>query len=97
MGSGTILNSCEDSAPFMNPLKIGGRLESMKREVPPPKVGMVHMDNIERLKAIEKSPISFEGLRKLNIIAGSLHFIQGIIMVFLGFLLTWVIYTFYSR
>jgi len=54
------------------------------------------MDNIERIRAIEKSPISFEGLRRLNIIAGSLHFIQGIIMVVLGFLLTWErdIYTF---
>lgn len=57
------------------------------------------MDNIERIRAIEKSPISFEGLRRLNIIAGSLHFIQGIIMVVLGFLLTWErdIYTFYLK
>lgn len=31
------------------------------------------MDNIERIKMIEKSPIIFEGLRKLNIAAGSLH------------------------
>lgn len=46
------------------------------------------MDNIERLKAIEKSPITFDGLRRLNIAAGSLHFIQGVLMVVLGFLLT---------
>jgi len=57
------------------------------------------MDNVERIKMIEKSPISFEGLRKLNIAAGTLHLIQGLLMVALGYLLTWDrdIYTFYLK
>ncbi len=57
------------------------------------------MDNDTRRELIAKSPISFKGLRKLNIAAGSLHFIQGILMVILGLWLTWTqdIYTFYIK
>jgi len=57
------------------------------------------MDNRERLERIRSSPITFEGLRKLNIAAGSLHLVQGLLMVFLGYLLTWDrdIYTFYLK
>lgn len=57
------------------------------------------MDNDERREIISKSPISFEGLRKLNMGAGSLHLIQGILMIALGILLTWNrdIYTFYLK
>lgn len=57
------------------------------------------MDNEQRREIIAKSPITFEGLRKLNIGAGALHFIQGIIMLALGFWLTWTqeIYTFYIK
>ena len=50
--------------------------------------GFDKMDNDERREIISKSPISFEGLRKLNMGAGSLHLIQGILMIALGILLT---------
>ena len=55
------------------------------------------MDNKERLERIAKSPISFGYLRKVNIGAGVLHLINGILILALGFLLTWSrdIYTFY--
>jgi hypothetical protein len=61
--------------------------------------GFDKMDNDERREIISKSPISFEGLRKLNMGAGSLHLIQGILMIALGILLTWNrdIYTFYLK
>ena len=57
------------------------------------------MDNELRRELIARSSISFEGLRKLNIAAGSLHFIQGIIMIALGLWLTWTqdLYTFYLK
>jgi Heliorhodopsin len=57
------------------------------------------MDNELRRKIIEESPISFAGLRKLNIGAGVFLGIQGILMIALGFLLTWEqdIYTFYLK
>ena len=55
------------------------------------------MDNRERLERIEKSPISFGYLRKVNIGAGILHLVNAVLMLALGFLLTWSrdIYTFY--
>jgi len=55
------------------------------------------MDNELRREIIQKSPISFKGLRKLNIAAGSLHLIQGILMLILGVWLEWTqeLYTFY--
>jgi hypothetical protein len=57
------------------------------------------MDNDLRREIIAKSPISISGLRKLNIAAGTLHLIQGIIMLGLGLTLTWnrEIYTFYIK
>lgn len=57
------------------------------------------MDNELRRELIEKSTITFDGLRKLNIGAGSLHLIQGIIMIILGIWLTWTrdIFTFYIK
>jgi uncharacterized membrane protein len=57
------------------------------------------MDNDLRREIIAKSPISISGLRKLNIGAGTLHLIQGIIMLGLGLTLTWnrEIYTFYIK
>uniref|UniRef100_A0A7C3EVJ6 Heliorhodopsin HeR n=1 Tax=Candidatus Methanomethylicus mesodigestus TaxID=1867258 RepID=A0A7C3EVJ6_9CREN len=57
------------------------------------------MDNELRRELIAKSPISYEGLRKLNIGAGALHFMQGIMMLGLGLLITWDrdIYTFYLK
>ena len=57
------------------------------------------MDNDLRREIIAKSPISINGLRKLNIGAGILHLIQGIIMLGLGLTLTWnrEIYTFYIK
>jgi len=57
------------------------------------------MDNDLRREIIAKSPISINGLRKLNIAAGILHLIQGIIMLGLGLTLTWnrEIYTFYIK
>ncbi|MDI6723824.1 MAG: heliorhodopsin HeR [Methanobacterium sp.] len=55
------------------------------------------MDNELRRELIEKSPISFSGLKKLNIGAGIFLGIQGIIMIIIGYLLEWNqdIYTFY--
>ncbi|MBM4240720.1 MAG: hypothetical protein FJ150_03525 [Euryarchaeota archaeon] len=57
------------------------------------------MDNDLRRAIIAESPITFKGLRRLNIGAGSLHFVQGILMIVLGLLLTWNrdIYTFYIK
>jgi hypothetical protein len=57
------------------------------------------MDNELRRELIAKSPINFAGLRRLNIGAGILHLIQGIIMLGLGFFLTWdrALYTFYLK
>jgi hypothetical protein len=57
------------------------------------------MDNDLRRELISKSPIKFEGLRKLNIGAGILHLVQGIMMLGLGLLLTWNrdIYSFYLK
>jgi len=57
------------------------------------------MDNDLRRELIEKSPITFSGLRKLNIGAGVFLGIQGILMIALGLLLTWKrdIYTFYLK
>ena len=57
------------------------------------------MDNELRRELISKSPISFEGLKKLNAWAGIFLFVQGIVMVALGYLLTWNrdIYTFYLK
>lgn len=55
------------------------------------------MDNKERLERIEKSPITFGYLKKFNIGAGILQLINGILILALGFLLTWSrdMYTFY--
>jgi Heliorhodopsin len=57
------------------------------------------MDNELRRELIAKSPITFSGLRKLNIGAGVFLGIQGILMIALGLLLTWKrdIYTFYLK
>jgi hypothetical protein len=57
------------------------------------------MGNELRRELIAKSPINFAGLRRLNIGAGILHLIQGIMMLGLGFYLTWdrALYTFYLR
>ncbi|MEJ5292984.1 MAG: heliorhodopsin HeR [Candidatus Methanosuratincola sp.] len=57
------------------------------------------MDNDLRRELISKSPVTMESLRKLNIGAGALHLVQGIIMLALGTLLTWErdIYTFYLK
>lgn len=57
------------------------------------------MDYKERQEIIAKSPISFGYLRRINIAAGILHLITGILMLFLGFLLEWnqPIYTFYLK
>ena len=57
------------------------------------------MDNEMRRELISKSPVSMESLRKLNIGAGVLHLVQGILMVVLGALITWErdIYTFYLK
>jgi hypothetical protein len=61
--------------------------------------GSENMDNELRRELIAKSPINFAGLRRLNIGAGILHLIQGIMMLGLGFLLTWdrALYTFYLK
>lgn len=57
------------------------------------------MDYRERQEIIAKSPISFGYLKKFNIGAGMLQFINGIAILALTFLLTWPkgtdIYTFY--
>lgn len=57
------------------------------------------MDNDLRRELIQKSPITMESLRKLNIGAGILHLVQGMLMLTLGTLLTWErdIYTFYLK
>ena len=57
------------------------------------------MDNDLRRELISKSPISYSGLKKLNAGAGIFLFVQGILMLALGFLLTWNrdIYTFYLK
>ncbi|HOI72200.1 MAG TPA: heliorhodopsin HeR [Methanobacterium sp.] len=57
------------------------------------------MDNELRREIIAKSPVSFSGLRKLNIGAGIFLFVQGILMLILGYLLEWNrdIYTFYLK
>ncbi len=57
------------------------------------------MDNDLRRELIEKSTITFPGLRKLNIGAGIFLGIQGIFMVILGFMLNWqqALYTFYLK
>jgi hypothetical protein len=55
------------------------------------------MDNRQRLDMIAKSPISFASLKRLNIYAGILHLISGLLILGLSLLLTWNrdIYTFY--
>ncbi|MGD6932600.1 MAG: heliorhodopsin HeR [Candidatus Bathyarchaeia archaeon] len=55
------------------------------------------MDYKERQEIIAKSPISFGYLKRINIAAGILHLIQGLIMLSLGLLISWTrdIYTFY--
>lgn len=60
---------------------------------------MIFLDNELRRELISKSPISFSGLKKLNAGAGIFLFVQGIVMVALGYLLTWNrdIYTFYLK
>lgn len=57
------------------------------------------MDNDLRRELIARSPITMGSLRKLNIAAGALHLVQGIIMLALGTLLAWErdIYTFYLK
>lgn len=57
------------------------------------------MDNDLRRELISKSPISYSGLKKLNIGAGIFLFVQGILMLILGYLLDWNrdIYTFYLK
>lgn len=42
------------------------------------------MDNDLKRKLISKSPITMESLRKLNIGTGTLHLVQGILMLALG-------------
>lgn len=61
--------------------------------------GGYHMDNEKRRELIAKSPISFSGLKKLNLGAGIFLGVQGIIMIALGYLLEWNrdIYTFYLK
>ena len=53
----------------------------------------------ERQVIIARSPISFGYLKRFNAAAGILHLVQGIIMLALGFLLSWSrdIYTFYLK
>lgn len=57
------------------------------------------MNYKERQEIIAKSPISFEYLKRFNATAGTLHFVQGIVMLALGFVLKWSrdIYTFYLK
>jgi hypothetical protein len=57
------------------------------------------MNHKERQEIIAHSPISFGYLKRFNIAAGILHLTQGIIMLALGFSLTWSrdIYTFYLK
>ncbi len=60
---------------------------------------MIFLDNDIRRELIAKSSITFSSLKKLNIGAGIFLFVQGILMVVLGYLLTWNkdIYTFYLK
>jgi hypothetical protein len=62
-------------------------------------VGGDNMNYEERQKIISQSPISFGYLKRFNLGAGILHLVQGIIMLSLGFLLTWSrdIYTVYLQ
>lgn len=55
------------------------------------------MDNTQRLELIPQSNISFASLKKLNIYAGILHLISGLIVLAAGLALTWNrdLYTFY--
>jgi hypothetical protein len=59
------------------------------------------MDYKERQEIIEKSPISFQYLKRFNIGAGTLQLINGLAILSLTFLLTWPkgtdIYTFYLK
>ena len=57
------------------------------------------MNYKERQEIIAKSPISFAYLKRFNIGAGILHFVQGIIMVALGFYKAYNldVYTFYLK
>jgi hypothetical protein len=57
------------------------------------------MNRTERLENIAKSPISFAYLKRVNIGAGILHFVQGIVMVALGLSKAYNlnIYTFYLK
>ena len=57
------------------------------------------MNYKERQEIIARSPISYAYLKRFNAAAGVLHLIQGIIMLALGFLLTWSreVYTFYLK
>ena len=57
------------------------------------------MNYKERREIIAKSPISFSYLKRINIAAGILHLITGILMLFLGVQLEWnqPIYTFYLK
>ncbi len=60
---------------------------------------MQGMNRTERLENIAKSPISFAYLKRFNIVAGILHFVQGIVMVALGLSKAYNldIYTFYLK
>ena len=62
-------------------------------------MGGLFLDNDLRRELISKSHISFSGLKKLNTGAGIFLLAQGIVMLALGFLLTWKrdIYTFYLK
>ena len=55
------------------------------------------MNRKERLELIAKSPISFGYLKRINIVAGILHLIQGVLMLSVGLMISWTrdIYTFY--
>jgi Heliorhodopsin len=57
------------------------------------------MNYKERQEMIAKSPISFAYLRRFNVGAGILHFVQGIVMVALGFYKAYNldVYTFYLK
>jgi hypothetical protein len=57
------------------------------------------MNYKERQEIIAKSPISFAYLKRFNIVAGILHFVQGIVMVALGLSKAYNldIYTFYLK
>ncbi len=57
------------------------------------------MDNLQRLELIQKSPIRLESLKKLNIYAGLLHLISGLLVLGAGLALTWNrdLYTFYLK